>query len=55
MKKERKEYCLYFWDITLFDRTKRTTLHTQQLESMFVKHYAPKICFPKYGQICTVP
>ena len=26
----------------------------QQLELVFVKHYAPNICFPKYGQICTV-
>ena len=27
----------------------------EQLEPMFVKHYAPNICFPKYDQICTVP
>ena len=22
---------------------------------VFVKHYAPNICLPLYGQICTVP
>ena len=27
----------------------------QKLELVFVKHYAPNICFPKYYQICPVP
>ena len=27
----------------------------KKLEPVFVKHYAPNICFPKYGEICTEP
>ena len=27
--------------------------HIKKLELVFVKLYAPNICFPKYGQICT--
>ena len=29
--------------------------HISKLEPVFVKHYAPNICFPKYGLICTMP